>query len=130
MLFLDGAYIDPIHGKQVRFRRVKAPTRDEFTQLTHTIAHCIGRYLERRGLFERYTGNSYLTAQALETPSDDPSHHLLGHSITSATAPALLYLLHPRTTRQLNCHDSLRPPTVSVTAAVNGLNWWFCGDQE
>ena len=52
MLFLDGAYIDPIHGKQVRFRRVKAPTRDELTQLTHTIAHRIGRYLERKGLFD------------------------------------------------------------------------------
>ena len=55
---------------------------DEFTQLTHMIAHRIGRHLERRGLLERDTGNSYLTAQAVETPDDDPSHHLLGHSIT------------------------------------------------
>ncbi len=86
MLFLDGAYIDPIHGKQVRFRRVKAPTRDELTQLTHTIAHRIGRYLERKGLLERDTGNSYLTAQAMETPNDDPSHHLLSHSITYRVA--------------------------------------------
>ncbi len=27
-------------------------------------------------------GNSYLTAQAVDTPDDDPSHHLLDHSIT------------------------------------------------
>jgi hypothetical protein len=47
MLFLDGVYIDSRHGKQVRFRQVKAPTRDELTQLTHTIAHRIGRHLER-----------------------------------------------------------------------------------
>jgi hypothetical protein len=31
---------------------------------------------------ERDTGNSYLTAQAVDAPDDDPSHHLLGHSIT------------------------------------------------
>jgi hypothetical protein len=28
------------------------------------------------------TGDSYLTAQAVDAPDDDPSHHLLGHSIT------------------------------------------------
>jgi len=33
-------------------------------------------------LLEHDTGNSYLTAQAVDTPDDDPSHHLLGHSIT------------------------------------------------
>ena len=82
MLFLDGAYIDPIHGKRVRFRRVKAPTKDDLTQLTNTIARRIGRYLEHRGLLERDTGNSYLTAQAVDAPDDDPSHHLFGHSIT------------------------------------------------
>ena len=82
MLFLDGVYIDAKHGNKIRFRRVKAPTRDELTQLTHTIAHRVGRYLERRGLLERDTGNSYLTAQAMDTPDDDPSHHLLGLSIT------------------------------------------------
>ena len=26
MLFLDGVYIDPMHGNHARFRRVKAPT--------------------------------------------------------------------------------------------------------
>jgi hypothetical protein len=82
MLFLDGVYIEPKHGNQVRFRRVWAPTRAELTQLTHTIAYRVGRYLERRGLLERDTGNSYLTAQAMDTSDDDPSHHLLGHSIT------------------------------------------------
>jgi len=82
MLFLDGVYIDPRHGNNVRFRRVKAPTCEELTKLTHTIAHRVGRYLECQGLLERDTGNSYLTAQAVDAPDDDPSHHLLGHSIT------------------------------------------------
>jgi hypothetical protein len=82
VLFLDGVYIDPKHGNHIPFRRVKAPICEELTKLTHTIAHRIGRYLERQGLLESDTGNSYLTAQAVDAPDDDPSHHLLGYSIT------------------------------------------------
>ena len=54
MLFLDGVYVDGA-GSTVRFRWVKAPTDDELTQFTHTIAHRIARYLERQGLLERDT---------------------------------------------------------------------------
>jgi hypothetical protein len=82
MLFLDGVYIEPTRSIKVRFHRVKAPTGDELNQLTHTIAHRVGRYLERKGLLERDAGNSYLSAQAVETPDEDPSHQLFGHSIT------------------------------------------------
>jgi len=82
MLFLDGVYLDPSHTQPLRFRPAKAPTRDELTQLTHTIAYCVGRYLERQGLLERDAGNSYLTAQAVDSADDDSMHHLLGHSIT------------------------------------------------
>ena len=49
MLFLDGVYIGDSSGHPVRFRWVKAPTRNELTQLTHTIAQRIARYLERQG---------------------------------------------------------------------------------
>ena len=49
MLFLDGVYIDSRHGVNPRFRGVEAPTSEELTHLTHTIAHRVGRYLERRG---------------------------------------------------------------------------------
>ncbi len=52
MLFLDGVYVEQSHGS-ARFRWVKAPTSPELTQLTHTIAHRVGRYLERQGLLER-----------------------------------------------------------------------------
>ena len=45
MLFLDGAYVDGADGSSLRFRRVKAPTSAELTQLTHTIAHRVGRFL-------------------------------------------------------------------------------------
>jgi hypothetical protein len=46
MLFLDGVYVDGA-GSAARFRWVKAPTNFELTQLTHTIAHRVARYLER-----------------------------------------------------------------------------------
>jgi hypothetical protein len=53
MLFLDGVYIDSPHGSRARFRWVKAPTSDELTQLTHTIAQRVARFLERQGWLVR-----------------------------------------------------------------------------
>ncbi len=78
MLVLDGVYVDGA-GSAVRFRRVKAPTNDELTQLTHTIARRIARFLERQGLLERDAENSYLASGGA---SEDPMNQLLGHSIT------------------------------------------------
>ena len=82
MLFLDGVYIGGAGGSAKRFRGVKAPTSDELTQLTHTIAQRIARCLERQGLLVRDADNDYLTAHAMDSADDDPMHHLLGHSIT------------------------------------------------
>ncbi len=65
-----------------RFAWVKAPTSDELTQLTHTIAQRIARCLERQGLLVRDADNSYLTAHEVDSADGDPMHHLLGHSIT------------------------------------------------
>jgi hypothetical protein len=48
-------------------------------QLAHTIAHRVGRYLERQGLLERDAENSYLSGDAVD---DDPMSQLCGHSIT------------------------------------------------
>ena len=88
MLFLDGVYIGGSNGQPVRFRRAKTPNTDELTRLTHPIAHRIAPYLESQGLLERDTGNIYLTPEAVDSSDEDPSNHLLGSSITSATAPA------------------------------------------
>jgi len=77
-----GVYIGGSNGHPVRFRRVKAPTRDELTRLTHTIAHRVARYLERQGLLERDTGNLYLTPKAVDASDEDPSNQLMGSSIT------------------------------------------------
>ena len=78
MLFLDGVYVDHPDAT-ARFRWVKAPTSQELTQLAHTIAHRVGRFLERQGLLERDAENSYLVADAVD---DDAMNSLLGHSIT------------------------------------------------
>ena len=81
MLFLDGIYADNKHGSS-RFHWVKAPTSAELTQLTHTIAHRVGRYLERQNLLVRVDENSYLTAEGVDTDNESPLNHLLGSSIT------------------------------------------------
>ncbi len=75
-------YTGGINGLPIRFRQVKAPKRAELTQLTHSIASRVARYLERQGLLERSTGNIYLTPEALDAPDEDPSNQLLGSSIT------------------------------------------------
>jgi len=78
MLLLDGVYIDSPHGSRARFRWVKAPTSEDLTQLTHTIAHRVARYLERQGLLVRDAGNSYLTAEGVDADPESPMSHLLG----------------------------------------------------
>lgn len=78
MLFLDGVYVEGPDGS-TRFRWVKAPTNPELTRLAHTIAHRVGRFLERQGLLEQDAENNYLASDAVV---DDPMTPLLGHSIT------------------------------------------------
>ena len=82
MLFLDGVYIDGTDNSRLRFRWVKAPTSDELTHLTHTIAHRVARYLERQGLLERDAGHTYLTADGVDEDPESPMNQLLGSSIT------------------------------------------------
>jgi len=78
MLFLDGVYVERPDGS-LRFRWVKAPTNAELTQLAHTLASRVGRFLKRQGLLERDAENSYLAGDALD---DAPMAQLLGSSIT------------------------------------------------
>ena len=59
MLFVDGVYADSANASSTAFRWVKAPTSAELTQLTHTIAQRVGRFLERQGSLERDAENSY-----------------------------------------------------------------------
>ena len=73
---------------------MRAPTSAELTRLARTIAHRVGRFLERRGLLERdaddcmdaggrathgaVAENSHLAVDAVD---EDPMTQLLGHSI-------------------------------------------------
>ncbi len=78
MLFLDGVYVYRPDGP-ARFRWVKAPTSAELTQLAHTLAQRVGRFLERQGWLTRDAENGYLTGDAVD---EAPMAQLLGHSIT------------------------------------------------
>ena len=89
ILFLDGVYIDGTHGSGTRFHPIKAPTSDELTQLTHTIARRIARYLERQGLLVRDAEVAWLSSSAGGEEDEAAIHHLLGSSITY-NAPAVL----------------------------------------
>jgi hypothetical protein len=82
MLFLDGVYIDAVNGLPPRFRWVKAPTSDELTQLAHSLARRIGRFLERQGLLERDTEQDYLTSDAVAA---GPMDQLLGIPLPTAS---------------------------------------------
>ena len=79
-MFLDGVYSSD--SRPLRFRQTKAPSGIELTQLTHTIATRVGRYLERQGLLERDNGQPYLTVEALGGDNETPMHQLLGSSVT------------------------------------------------
>jgi hypothetical protein len=89
MLFLDGVYVTRPDGS-TRFRWVKAPTGQELTQLAHSIAHRVGRFLERQGLLERDAENSYLTGDAVD---DAPMAQLLGSSITYRIADGTTHVI-------------------------------------
>ena len=82
MLFLGGGYEVARNGTRLRFQWVRAPTSAQLTQLAHTIAHRVGRLLEREGMLERDTEQIDL-GEALEAVNaDDPMPDLAGHSIT------------------------------------------------
>jgi alpha-D-ribose 1-methylphosphonate 5-triphosphate synthase subunit PhnI len=54
------------------------PTRQEFTQRAHTIAHRVGRFLKRQGLLERTNENSYLAAD--DTQEQNPAERRISMS--------------------------------------------------
>ena len=118
MLFLDGAYIAGTKGASARFHRVNEPSSSELTQLVHTIAHRIGRYLERQGWLERDAANDYL---ALDGADDDPLSVLQSHSITYRIA------LGPQAGRKVFSlqtlppvdGDEMRSATVGQVAGFN-----------
>ncbi len=78
MIFVDGVYIDGAPKSRAWFRWVKAPTSDELTRLTHTIAQRIARYLERQGWLVRDAENSYLTYDGMDADQESPMDQLLG----------------------------------------------------
>jgi hypothetical protein len=79
--------------RPARLQRARAPDDSEMEDLVHLISQRADRCLERLGLLEQDAENTWLELE----PADDTDAlpHIMGSSISSATAPALLYLLHP-----------------------------------
>ena len=82
MLFLDGVFTEPADGG-LRFQPTKALTAAELSELAHTLAFRIGRYLERQGLLERDAENSYVVGDEIDA---GPLAQLQGASITYRVA--------------------------------------------
>ena len=116
MLFLDGVYVEGRHGSLKRFQWVKAPTSDELTRLTHTIARRVGRFLQRQGLLESDAENCYLTGDAAD---DDSMAHLQGHSITYRIAVGPHQGRKVFTLQTLPACDPDDPDTVGKTAGFS-----------
>ena len=97
---------------------MKSLSSAEITRLTHTIAHRVGRFLERQGLLERDAENSYLASDAVD---DDPMTPLLGHSITYRIAVGPQAGRKVFTLQSLPASDELFDDGAGVIEIVNTL---------
>jgi len=79
MLFLDGVSIVDSETKEGVFQPIEAPTPKDLKKLLHKISERMICLLERKGLVERDTEQSFLT---LDGKEDELMHHLQGSSIT------------------------------------------------
>lgn len=110
MLFVDGVYADN-SGKQ-RFQSVQAPSYADLHRLVHTLSHRIARYLERQGLLERDSENTWLTLEGgAEEIEQNTLNQLHGHSITYRIAAG------PQQGRKVFTLQTL--PSQEDTAQVN-----------
>jgi hypothetical protein len=110
MLFLDGVYVVGANGEVEWFRWVRVPTTAELTELTHTIAERVGRFLQRQGLLECDGEQSYLAAEAVDEGTMDP---LLVRSITYRIA------VGPQAGRKVSLEER--------DHATAGLQSWLVG---
>ena len=102
MLFLDGVYIRDSGKSATRFARVKAPTSDELTQLSHTIA--------KRIAVGPQQGRKVLTLQTLpDCGSDDPCARTAGHVAGFSLHAGVAAKAHERDKLERLCRYVARP---------------------
>ena len=65
ILFLDGVYVYR-DNRPPRFKRVKAPAKDELEDLVQLISRRVGRCLERQGLLEQDAESAWLDLDPAE----------------------------------------------------------------
>jgi ribosomal protein S27E len=118
MLCLDGVYAPRPDGG-LRFRRVKAPEREELGHLVRQIAERVGRALERMGLLQRDAESAWLDLPPIEDA--DAMRQLIGSSVTYRIAvgpQAGRKALVLRTIRPLSGED----PSSERVAKANGFS--------
>ena len=79
ILFLDGVYVYR-DNRPPRFKRVKAPAKDELEDLVQLISRRVGRCLERQGLLEQDAESAWLDLDPAE--DTDAMPQILGSSVS------------------------------------------------
>ncbi len=79
ILFLDGVYVYR-DNRPPRFKRVKAPAKDELEDLVQLISRRVGRCLERQGLLEQDAESAWLDCDPAE--DTDAMPQILGSSVS------------------------------------------------
>ena len=102
-----------------RFRRVKAPNKDELEELVQLISLRVGRCLERLGLLEQDAEQAWLELDPAE--ETDAMPHILGSSVSSRIA------VGPQQGRKAFMIRTIRPlhrsnPGLERVAKANGFS--------
>ena len=118
ILFLDGVYVYR-DNQPPRFRRVRAPDKNELQDMVHLISQRVGRCLERQGLLEQDTESAWLDLD----PADetDAMPQIMGSSVAYRIAVGPQQgrkALMIRTIRPLNRPD----PGFERVAKANGFS--------
>ena len=116
-LFLDAVYVDRADGA-MGFQWVREPLRAELRRRAHSIAHRVGRTLERQGRLERDAERRARSGEAVDA---EPMAQLLGHAITDriAVGPHAGRQVFTRQTRPAGAADEPRGDTAGQGAGFS-----------
>ena len=118
ILFLDGVYVYR-DNRPPRFKRVKAPAKDELEDLVQLISRRVGRCLERQGLLEQDAESAWLDLDPAE--DTDAMPQILGSSVSYRIA------VGPQQGRKAFMIRTIRPldrpdPGLERVAKANGFS--------
>ena len=115
ILFLDGVYVYR-DNRPPRFKRVKAPAKDELEDLVQLISRRVGRCLERQGLLEEDAESAWLDLDPAE--DTDAMPQILGSSVSYRIA------VGPQQGRKAFMIRTIRPSMAGT--GHPGQTWQRC----